>query len=529
MRVLSDRYELTAVLGRGGMGEVHRATDRVLRRTVAVKLLPAELSGQKVSRARFEREARAAAGLNHPNIATLHDVGTDLSGNTPSPYLVMEYVEGRMLTELLDDGPLPVERVSAIVRDLLGALAHSHAHGVVHRDIKPGNLMVTTSGTVKVLDFGIAQALADTATRLTATGAAIGTPGYLSPEQIRGDPVDGRADLYSAGCLLYELLTGRPPFTGDSPFVVMHHHLARTPAVPSTLRRGIAARLDGVVLRALAKDPDDRFPDADTMREALERADAAAGPADAVPQRPADPRLPAAAPVPVPAAAPGQPVAAPVAAADAPPHPGPRDAAGPPEPPGRPPAVAPSARIPAPKRPAAPPPAAPREPGAPARPDPVLVRALAVGGCVISLLLAYQRPDIHAVAGLIAGIAAVVCALRAPSFAVALGWAPFVNFVAGPYGSGFAEPSTTVAVLLLMTALCAATAVAYTRGSLPRTLTMATLWFLVHSTTTAWLTYSYDAWPGEDILHLEHYGTLVLLSVLAGTVEIRARRAAPAH
>lgn len=217
MRVLADRYELVEAVGRGGMGEVWRATDRELGRTVAVKVLPPELTRHEEFRVRFRREARTVASLNHRNIAVLHDVGEDTTDDGTTPFLVMEFIEGRTLTAALTDGAFTVVRALAVARDIADALAHSHAQGLIHRDIKPSNVMLTSEGGIKVLDFGIAKVVAETTTRLTATGMTVGTPAYLSPEQLTGRPVDGRSDQYSTGCLLYELLTGRPRSAATPP------------------------------------------------------------------------------------------------------------------------------------------------------------------------------------------------------------------------------------------------------------------------------------------------------------------------
>ncbi|SNT58597.1 serine/threonine-protein kinase [Actinacidiphila glaucinigra] len=269
MRVLSGRYELVETVGRGGMGEVWRGVDRELGRAVAVKVLPPELTRHEEFRSRFRREARTVASLTHRGIAVLHDVGEDTGEDEAVPYLVMEFIDGRTLAEVLGDGPLTMERSTAIMRDVADALAHSHAQGLVHRDVKPSNVMITADGQVKILDFGIAKVVADTATRLTATGMTVGTPAYLSPEQIHGTAVDARTDQYSLGCLFYELLTGRPPFTGDSPFAVMNQHLAKDPVPPSALRPQLPADVDAVVLRALAKQPDQRFLGMGALRDAL--------------------------------------------------------------------------------------------------------------------------------------------------------------------------------------------------------------------------------------------------------------------
>ncbi|MFF4043932.1 protein kinase [Streptomyces sp. NPDC001816] len=267
--VLSGRYELVEKLGQGGMGTVHRGVDRQLRRTVAVKLLSSELAHDPQSRARFRREAHAAAALNHPAVATIHDVGEEPHPDGPRPYLVMEYVQGATLAEVLDGGPLPVAEAINTACAILDALRHSHERGIVHRDIKPSNIMLTGADTVKVLDFGIAKAFTEAATRITGSGAAIGTPAYLSPEQIGGAEIDHRADLYAMGCLLHELLTGQTPFRGESPFAVMHQHLYAEPEPVSRFRPQIPPAVEAVILRALRKDPAERFADAGQMRAAL--------------------------------------------------------------------------------------------------------------------------------------------------------------------------------------------------------------------------------------------------------------------
>ncbi|MEV5874329.1 protein kinase [Streptomyces sp. NPDC052101] len=267
--VLGGRYELAEKLGQGGMGTVHRGVDRRLRRTVAVKLLSSVLAHDPQSRARFRREAHAAAALNHPAVATIHDVGEEPHPDGPRPYLVMEYVQGATLAEVLREGPLPVVDAVNAACAVLDALAHSHECGIVHRDIKPSNIMLTGPDTVKVLDFGIAKAFTETATRITGSGAAIGTPAYLSPEQINGSEIDHRADLYAMGCLLHELLTGQPPFRGESPFAIMHQHLFATPEPVTRIRPQIPPAVEAVILRALGKDPEERFADAGQMRAAL--------------------------------------------------------------------------------------------------------------------------------------------------------------------------------------------------------------------------------------------------------------------
>ncbi|GAA2762741.1 hypothetical protein GCM10010103_17820 [Streptomyces paradoxus] len=254
------------------MGQVWRATDRELGRVVAVKVLPPELTRHEEFRVRFRREARTIASLSHRNIAVLHDVGEDVRDGETTPFLVMEFIDGRTVADALAEGPFTVDRALDVGRGIAEALAHSHGQGLVHRDIKPSNVMLTSEGGVKVLDFGISKVVAETTTRLTATGMTVGTPAYLSPEQLTGGAVDGRSDQYSVGCLLYELLTGRPPFLGDSPFAVMHQHISKEPVTPSMLRPQIPAAVDEVVLRALSKDREQRFAGMAEMQQALARS-----------------------------------------------------------------------------------------------------------------------------------------------------------------------------------------------------------------------------------------------------------------
>ncbi|MFD8971822.1 MULTISPECIES: protein kinase [unclassified Streptomyces] len=261
------RYRLTHRLGRGGMAEVFAAEDVRLGRTVAVKLLRADLAEDPVSKARFTREAQSVAGLNHHAIVAVYDSGEDLVGGRPVPYIVMELVEGRTIRDLLisADAPGP-EQALIIVSGVLEALAYSHQHGIVHRDIKPANVIITHSGAVKVMDFGIARALHGAQSTMTQTGMVMGTPQYLSPEQALGKAVDHRSDLYATGCLLYELLALRPPFTGETPLSVVYQHVQDAPVPPSEVTPGVPPELDGLVMRSLAKDPDDRFQSAEEMR-----------------------------------------------------------------------------------------------------------------------------------------------------------------------------------------------------------------------------------------------------------------------
>ena len=271
---LGDRYELLDIIGRGGMAEVWQARDHRLGRLVAVKRLRVDLASDSTFQARFQREAQSAAGLNHPNIVAVYDTGetTDPTTHMPVPYIVMELVEGHTLREVLRDGRkiLP-ERALEFCVGVLNALAYSHAAGIVHRDIKPANVMLTRNGSIKVMDFGIARAVADTSATMTQTAAVIGTAQYLSPEQARGETVDNRADIYATGCLLYELLVGRPPFVGDSPVSVAYQHVREVPSPPSTLDSEVTPAMDAVTLKALEKDPEHRYPTATQMREDLER------------------------------------------------------------------------------------------------------------------------------------------------------------------------------------------------------------------------------------------------------------------
>ena len=273
-RVLGGRYELGSPLGRGGMAQVRRARDTRLGRQVAVKLLRIDLAGDPTFQARFRREAQASAGLNHPNIVAVYDTGeeTDPETGVSVPYIVMELVEGHTLRELIRDGRkiLP-DRALEFTAGVLDALAYSHRAGIVHRDIKPANVMLTNTGRVKVMDFGIARAVADTSATMTQTAAVIGTAQYLSPEQARGETVDARSDIYSAGCLLYELLVGHPPFRGDSPVSVAYQHVREAPVPPSELDPMVSDDMDAIVLKALAKDPADRYQSASEMRDDINR------------------------------------------------------------------------------------------------------------------------------------------------------------------------------------------------------------------------------------------------------------------
>ncbi|MEU2827325.1 Stk1 family PASTA domain-containing Ser/Thr kinase [Streptomyces lavendulae] len=270
-RRLGGRYELSHVLGRGGMAEVYLGHDTRLGRTVAVKTLRADLARDPSFQARFRREAQSAASLNHPAIVAVYDTGEDYVDNISIPYIVMEYVDGSTLRELLHSGrKLLPERTLEMCIGILQALEYSHRAGIVHRDIKPANVMLTRTGQVKVMDFGIARAMGDSGMTMTQTAAVIGTAQYLSPEQAKGEQVDARSDLYSAGCLLYELLCVRPPFVGDSPVAVAYQHVREEPQPPSNFDPEITPVMDAIVLKALVKDPDYRYQSADEMRADIE-------------------------------------------------------------------------------------------------------------------------------------------------------------------------------------------------------------------------------------------------------------------
>ncbi|OXS33685.1 Stk1 family PASTA domain-containing Ser/Thr kinase [Streptomyces sp. XY006] len=270
-RRLGGRYELGQVLGRGGMAEVYLAHDTRLGRTVAVKTLRADLARDPSFQARFRREAQSAASLNHPAIVAVYDTGEDYIDNVSIPYIVMEYVDGSTLRELLHSGrKLLPERAMEMTIGILQGLEYAHRNGIVHRDIKPANVMLTRNGQVKVMDFGIARAMGDSGMTMTQTAAVIGTAQYLSPEQAKGEQVDARSDLYSTGCLLYELLTVRPPFVGDSPVAVAYQHVREEPQAPSVFDPEITPEMDAIVLKALTKDPDYRYQSADEMRADIE-------------------------------------------------------------------------------------------------------------------------------------------------------------------------------------------------------------------------------------------------------------------
>ena len=281
-RVLNGRYEVGELIGRGGMADVHLGRDIRLGRSVAIKVLRRDLARDPLFQSRFRREAQAVAGLNNSNIVSVFDTGEEEIPDRPEhevrvPFIVMEYVPGRTLREFVKSGELTVADALVYMSGVLSALEYSHKAGIVHRDIKPANVMITPDGRVKVMDFGIARAIADSAATMTQTQAVIGTAQYLSPEQARGETVDARSDLYSAGCLLYELLTGRPPFIGDSPVSVAYQHVREEALPPSNFTPGVSAAMDSVLHKALQKDRADRFQDAAEFRTALNAAERGIG------------------------------------------------------------------------------------------------------------------------------------------------------------------------------------------------------------------------------------------------------------
>src|SRR3712207_3324277 len=263
---LSDRYELGEILGFGGMSEVHLARDLRLHRDVAIKVLRADLARDPSFYLRFRREAQNAAALNHPAIVAVYDTGETASEYGLLPYIVMEFVDGRTLRDIVKtEGPMDEQRAMETMADVCAALDFSHRNGIIHRDVKPANVMINNAGAVKVMDFGIARALSD-GQGVTQTAAVIGTAQYLSPEQARGEMVDARSDVYAAGCVLYELITGDPPFTGDSPVAVAYQHVREDPTPPSHQNPHVLPALAAVVLKAMSKNPANRYQSAAEMR-----------------------------------------------------------------------------------------------------------------------------------------------------------------------------------------------------------------------------------------------------------------------
>ncbi|MGM7670708.1 Stk1 family PASTA domain-containing Ser/Thr kinase [Microbacterium sp. A93] len=286
-RIIAERYRVDEPIGHGGMAKVYRGYDITLGREVAIKILDPDLARDTAFRTRFRLEAQAASRMSHPSVVRVFDAGDPMSGGDGSavagspgsePYIVMELVQGRQLKEIIAAGPVPVEDALRYVDGILEALDYSHRAGVVHRDIKPGNVMVTEKGQVKVMDFGIARAVSDSSSTVAETTQIIGTAAYFSPEQAKGEPVDARADLYSTGVVLYELLTGRQPFRGESPVAVAYQHVSETPLAPTEVNEDAPGALDPIVLRALAKDPYQRYPDAASFRAALDSAAAGKAP-----------------------------------------------------------------------------------------------------------------------------------------------------------------------------------------------------------------------------------------------------------
>ncbi|WP_181781526.1 Stk1 family PASTA domain-containing Ser/Thr kinase [Pseudonocardia pini] len=270
-KLLSERYQLGDTLGYGGMSEVHRGMDTRLGRDVAIKVLRADLARDPQFQLRFRREAQNAAALNHPAIVAVYDTGETQSEFGPLPYIVMEFVDGQTLREIVKTtGPMSQQRVIEVMADVCAALDFSHRHNIIHRDVKPANIMITRNGAVKVMDFGIARALGE-GQNVTQTAAVIGTAQYLSPEQARGEQVDARSDVYAAGCVLFELLTGEPPFTGDTPVAVAYQHVREDPRRPSDVNPQIPPALDAVVLKALSKNPLNRYQSSAEMRADLIR------------------------------------------------------------------------------------------------------------------------------------------------------------------------------------------------------------------------------------------------------------------
>src|SRR5215510_510226 len=273
-RLLGGRYQVGELLGYGGMAEVHRGRDLRLGRDVAIKVLRTDLARDDTFQLRFRREAQNAASLNHPAIVAVYDTGEERGATGESlPYIVMEFVNGRTLKEVLaSEGRLMPRRALEITAEIAAALDFSHRHGIVHRDIKPGNVMLTQNGQVKVMDFGIARALASGGSTMTQTSAVIGTAQYLSPEQARGEAVDARSDVYATGCVVFELITGHPPFVGDNPVSVAYQHGREDPRPPSDSNRDVSPGVDAIVLKALAKNPLNRYQSAGEMRADLLRA-----------------------------------------------------------------------------------------------------------------------------------------------------------------------------------------------------------------------------------------------------------------
>ncbi|GGC64269.1 Stk1 family PASTA domain-containing Ser/Thr kinase [Hoyosella rhizosphaerae] len=269
-RELSGRYELGETIGFGGMSEVHRAHDRRLQRDVAIKVLRPDLARDPTFYLRFRREAQNAASLNNSTIVAVYDTGEAETDLGPLPYIVMEIVEGDTLRDLVRaSGPMEPDYAMRVIAEVCTALEFSHTNGIIHRDVKPANIMVSHSGAVKVMDFGISRAISDATNSVTQTATVIGTAHYLSPEQARGEKVDARSDIYSLGCVLYEVATGEPPFTGDTPVSVAYQHVKEDPVQPSKVNPSVPRALDAIILKAMSKNPANRYQHAGEMRTDL--------------------------------------------------------------------------------------------------------------------------------------------------------------------------------------------------------------------------------------------------------------------
>ena len=296
-RVIAGRYEVGNLIGRGGMADVYEGVDTRLGRTVAIKLLKADLANDPNFEARFRQEAQASARMAHPTIVRVYDAGEDVTvdsnGNTNRhPFIVMEYVNGKLLRDLLHERRLTLQEAIDFETGVLTALEFSHRAGIVHRDIKSANVMITEAGQVKVMDFGIARAVSENSATVAHTSGIVGTAQYFSPEQAKGESVDARTDLYSAGVLLYEMLAGRPPFKGESAVSVAYQHVSEAVVPPSEFDPNVSAEMDSVVLRALAKDRNERFQTAEEFREHLLAADLTPAPAAFAPELDGAPEQP---------------------------------------------------------------------------------------------------------------------------------------------------------------------------------------------------------------------------------------------